>query len=76
MLTVMVNAIWLENGCEINSQTVSMRKFEYRLKSKSSVYGKLYIPISFGSRKLKWGHAKMSVERSYNFVDIVQLLFF
>jgi hypothetical protein len=37
----MVNAIWFENGCEINAQTVSMRKFEYRLKSKSSVYGKL-----------------------------------
>lgn len=39
-----VHDIWLET-CEINDQTESAKKFKYRLKSKSSVYGKLYIPI-------------------------------
>lgn len=48
MLTAMVNIRFTIFGlkiCEINGQTVSTRKFKYRLKSKSSVYGKLYIPV-------------------------------
>jgi len=54
MLTAVVNIRFTLFGlktCEINGQTVSTRKFKYRLKSKSSVYGKLYIPIVIWMRE-------------------------